>query len=183
LIHDWDKTREKLFGKRGRVSFREFKSDEMIKSYSQMSLDDILEWFVAHPDTFIVTDTKDVEPAEFLEYLQNNYPDLLPRTFVQIYFFSQYAEVHKYSTKAIIFGSYHLKNSDEELLEFLRVNPCHAVSMSAEKAEKGFALKVKKTLELPTIVFPVNSLEDEQKFRNLGIDYFFTDYLYPNQEK
>ena len=51
--------------------------------------------------------------------------------------------------------------------------------MDMAKAEKGFALKVKKALDLPTIVFSINNQAEEQKYRDLAIDYFFTDHLAP----
>jgi len=179
LMHDWQETRVKLFGKTGQLTYKEFKDDSMLSGYHQMDLSEILEWFVEHPDTYIVSDTKEIDPIEFLEYVITNYPELKDRVIMQIYHFSEYQEIYNLGIKNIIFGTYRIDSSDQEIIDFLAGHPCYAVSMVIAKAEKGFALKVKKALNLATMVFPVNSEIDEDKYKNLGIDFFFTDYLTP----
>ncbi|MBT5827803.1 MAG: hypothetical protein HOH73_02885 [Alphaproteobacteria bacterium] len=177
LLHDWQKTRDKIFNKKGRASLAEFKADNMINNYQQLTLAEILIWFKKHPDCYIVSDTKDVTPAEFLAFVKKTEPQLIERIIVQIYYFSQYQKAIIYHPKAIIFGAYHNEYSETEIIEFLKYNPCAAISMTQDKAENNFAFLVKKELNLPTITFTINDIETEKKFQNLAIDFFFTDFL------
>ncbi len=50
LIHDWEQTRKKLFGKISRANLAEFMADQMVNNYQQLTLADILIWFKQHPD-------------------------------------------------------------------------------------------------------------------------------------
>lgn len=177
LIHDWEQTRKKLFGKIGRVNLAEFTADQMVNNYQQLTLADILIWFKQHPDCYLVSDSKDILPEELLAYIKKNSPELISRTIVQIYYFNQYKQVKKYAPKAIIFAAYHDEYKFAEIIDFIKLNPCDAVSMTQEKAKANFAFLIKKELDLPTITFTINDKNMEEELKKLALDCFFTDFL------
>lgn len=176
LLHDWYKTRYQLFGKRGVVSERSFFKDKMVNNLTQMNLDMLLKWLQEHKNIFIISDTKNIAVIKILAYINKVYPDIKQRIIPQIYFFHEYKQVIDLGYDNIIFALYKLKNTEEEIIDFISKHKLVAVSLDKKRAQQGLAFKI-KNLGVSPIVHTINDLNTEKLFRKLGVDTFFTDFL------
>ena len=180
LVHDFLETRCKLFGKKGSCSFAEFMSDKMRGGYQQLSLDMLVDWFTEHDDCFLVTDSKDVDVVELCCYILNRAPILKERLIVQIFSFAEYQKIKNLGISKIIFATYKTSANNSEIINFLKKNPCYAVSMSLARAEEGFALEIKDKIDVWILAFTLNKFDLVTHYKKLGVDGFFTDKILPS---
>ncbi len=173
LIHDFKRTRKELFNKEGQMSFVEFKSDKMINNLTQMSLLDILDWLTNHRDVCLVTDSKEIDLAELLEFIKENYPDLVQNIIPQIFYKEQYKKARDLGYKNIIFAFYYIE-FNQEMLEFVQNKEFLALSFSKNDINLPNLKKTKHKILLHT----VNDLQEKEKLEKKGADYFFSDDLY-----
>ncbi len=178
LLHDWQQTSEKLFGSTGQKSLSEFKKLSMVGDYSQQSLAEFCLWLRNHPDCYLVTDCKDLTNEAFAQYIIKNFPDLVAQIIIQIYEFAEYEKLRNLGFKQLIFATYRINNNSAEIITYLKDKEFLAVAMSKTRAQQGLAKQVKAKLDLTTIVFTINTLEELQEYQKLAIDSCFTDFLY-----
>ncbi len=180
LLHDFEETRYKLFGKKGKCNFSEFMSDKMIGGYQQLSLDDIIAWFEDHNDCYIVTDSKDADIIELCQYILKKSPKLKDNLIIQIYSFAEYQHIKSLGISKIIFATYKTEATNNEIIDFLKNNACYAVSMSLEKAKNGFANAIKENMDLWVLAFTLNQENLISDYKKIGVDGFFTDKIIPS---
>ena len=176
LLHDWYNTRDKLFGKKGMISENTFLNSSMVNNLTQMNLDMVLKWLSGRKNIYLVSDTKNVEILEILEYINKFYPDLKQRIIPQIYFFEEYKKVLDMGYDHIILALYKLNNTKKEIINFISKNKLMAVSLSKKMVQDGLAFEIKK-LGVDPIVYTVNDKQEEKNLQKLGVDTFFTDFL------
>lgn len=177
LIHDWQETQKKLFGKTGITSEKELLSSKMIKGFTPLNLDMSLKWLAEHHDVFFISDTKNVSSIKIFQYVAKYYPELINRFIPQIYSFAEYDKALELGYQNIVLTLYRLQDSDNEIINFISTHKLLAVSMGKEKADQRFAFKIKK-LGVKTIAFTINEMQEQKTYEKLGIDVFFTDFLY-----
>jgi hypothetical protein len=84
VVHDWPQT-SSLFGVPPHVfTYAEFASRTRRDGLHQLTFDDLRAWLLAHPDAFVVTDTK-AGNLRLLAWLQANAAGVAPQLILQIY--------------------------------------------------------------------------------------------------
>ncbi len=178
LIHEWKEKVEELFSEEPKMySTDEFKSFNMIKGLTQMSLEDLAEWLHEHKDVYIVTDIKS-DNIEALKLIKKGYPDLIERFIPQIYKLDEFIPVQGLGYNNIILTLYASSYPDEELIDFIKRHEIFAITMPAERAKTELPAKLKSE-NIFVYAHTINDPELRKELEEKGVDGFYTDELLP----
>lgn len=174
ILHSWDGYIEKFFNeKRGVYAYEEFMNFKMINNWQQLDINRLEEWLKSHPDAFVVTDVKN-KNLELLEYISKNHKDIQGQIIPQIYHMEEYVKVEYMGYKNIIYTLYLSKNTDEEIIDFVKRNKLFAVTMSIYKAQTELLKKLDAT-DTFIYVHTINSPVTQRDLKEKGVDGFYTD--------
>lgn len=142
------------------------------------TLDDLVDWFRAHPDSRLVSDAKS-HSVELNLLLAERLPDQL---IAQAYDFDHLCAYRNAGVPHTILTLYSMPPSIFTLLSGLQ-GPCfadatpQAVTMYTDRAHRGQALLVKLLTGLPVYTHTINSCAAARWFYLLGADQVYTDFL------
>jgi glycerophosphoryl diester phosphodiesterase len=173
LIHDFHKTRKYLFDKVGEVDFKSFMSDKMKEGLTQQSLDQALNWLTKNPEISFVSDTKNCDLIEVLEYIKSNFPNLVARFIPQIFYIEQIKQAKYLGFENQIFAFYHIEITTPNIA-VINQNDFLAVSFSKQKITSQLSRKIQHKI----LVHTVNSSEEQKQLEENNVNYFFTDVLF-----
>lgn len=129
----------------------EVMNSPVLELYSPLDIEKIVNLMELYPDTYIVTDTKELEPEQvtkqfelIVEAARKKDPALLERIVPQIYS-REMLEVVKqvYAFPEIIFTLYQTEDSDEVIIEFVKQTGVD-ITMPTTRATKSFVRNLKK---------------------------------------
>lgn len=158
--HEWTTGMSKKLGqqevlppdKQGEVlTHDEVMNSPVLELYSPLDIEKIVNLMEIYPDTYIVTDTKELEPQQvtkqfqlIVEAAQKKDPALLERIVPQIYS-REMLEVVKqvYDFPEIIYTLYQTEDSDEVVIEFVKQTGVD-ITMPTTRATKSFVRNLKK---------------------------------------
>jgi hypothetical protein len=104
-VHDWQQA-SSLFGTSQQVfAYNEFRNRRRLDGLHQMTFDDLHAWLLAHPDAFVVTDTK-ASNLLLLDYLRANARDIAPQLILQIYRLSELQAARQFHPRAVWLAIY-----------------------------------------------------------------------------
>lgn len=180
LVNNWGDGFEKLFpgSDRGRRSHEEFLKLKMADGLTQMDLDRLAEWLRAHPDATVVTDVKD-ENVAVLKQLAETHAPLLPRFVPQLFHFEEYDPIKPLGFPKLILSVYAMDAGDDEVVEWVKTHPVHAVTMPSERAKASDLAKRLGEHNVPVYAHTVNQKADLDTLRAAGVDGVYTDSLAP----
>ena len=176
LIHDWYKTRKKLFSKIGIVSEKTFLKDKMVNKLTPINLDTALSWLKNHPNIYFISDTKNIDIISVLKYVNQFHAQIKERFIPQIYFFDEYKKAKQLGYNDIILILYKLKNTNDEIIEFVKNHELLAISLSKKEAQTKLRNKLQE-MDKKLLIYTANDPSEIKHFRELGIETFFTDNL------
>lgn len=165
-----------------------FKSLRLCDRYRPLDFPDIVKLLGAYHDVYLVTDTKsrslpvvERQFAQIAEALRiEGRRDVGRRIVPQVYTPEMYALLEKkFSFSSYIYTLYGSDLSDGEVLRFLRDAPkIKAVAMPESRVSLPFVSALK---QLGRVVYThtVNDRSTFEKYRRLGVDGVYTDFLYP----
>jgi hypothetical protein len=105
VVHDWAST-SSSFGAAPHVfSDAEFVSATRRDGLHQMTFEDLQQWLRAHPDAFVVTDTKESN-LWLLAWLRANASEILPQLILQVYRASEIQPAGQLGPRAVWFTVY-----------------------------------------------------------------------------
>lgn len=177
LVNNWGDGFEKLFPgtERGRRTHADFLKLKMAGGLTQMDLERLVEWLTAHPDAIVITDVKDENAAVLMRLAEKSAP-LLPRIVPQIFHFEEYDPIKAIGFPKLILSLYAMDATDDEVVEFVKTHPVHAVTMPAERAKDGV---LAKRLGVPVYAHTVNEKAELDALLAAGVDGVYTDKLSP----
>lgn len=158
--HEWTTGMSKKLGqqevlppdKQGEVlTHDEVMNSPVLELYSPLDIEKIVNLMENYPDTYIVTDTKELEPEQvtkqfqlIVEAARKKDPALLERIVPQIYS-REMLEVVKqvYAFPEIIYTLYQTEDSDEVVIEFVKQTGVD-ITMPTTRATKSFVRNLKK---------------------------------------
>ncbi|QUL54468.1 glycerophosphodiester phosphodiesterase [Paenibacillus tritici] len=193
--HEWTANMSKLLGqqdvlpsdKQGDVlTHDEVMSSPVLELYSPLDIEKIMDLMVNYPDTYVVTDTKELEAEQvtkqfqlIVEVAQKKDPALLKRIVPQIYSRNMLEVVNKvYAFPEMIFTLYQTQDSDEVVIEFVKQTGVD-ITMPTTRATKSFVRNL-KTAGARVYVHTVNEEKEIRKLSRLGVNGFYTDFVSEN---
>ncbi|WMT40580.1 phosphatidylinositol-specific phospholipase C/glycerophosphodiester phosphodiesterase family protein [Paenibacillus sp. D2_2] len=191
--HEWGESFTKLMGQEDGLkperygaifTTKEFKDAKIMGRYEPLTWDDVLDLMVDYPDMYLVTDTKQIKPEEIdqifskiVDGAKKRDPEILTRIVPQIYNHPMWDQIEAiYPFESVIFTLYQTHESDDEVLQFAEEKGLAAITMSEARANKNLVSKLNK-LGIPSYVHTINDVETMQKFKNMGVYGFYTDFL------
>ncbi|WP_339220596.1 phosphatidylinositol-specific phospholipase C/glycerophosphodiester phosphodiesterase family protein [Paenibacillus sp. FSL H8-0332] len=193
--HEWTTGMSKKLGqqevlppdKQGEVlTHDEVMNSPVLELYSPLDIEKIVNLMEIYPDTYIVTDTKELEPQQvtkqfqlIVEAAQKKDPALLERIVPQIYS-REMLEVVKqvYDFPEIIYTLYQTEDSDEVVIEFVKQTGVD-ITMPTTRATKSFVRNLKKA-GARVYVHTVNDEQEIVELSRLGVNGFYTDFVPEN---
>ncbi|MBQ4899941.1 glycerophosphodiester phosphodiesterase [Paenibacillus sp. Marseille-P2973] len=191
--HEWGESFTKMMGQEKVMdpgthaavwTFEEFKNAKIMGKYEPLSWDDILDLMEQHPDMYLVTDTKQIEPEEIdriftkiVESAKQKDPALLERIVPQIYYQSMWDAIEDiYPFESVIFTLYQTHDSDDEVVRFAKEKGLAAITMSETRANENLVSALNK-IGVPSYVHTINDPKTILKFKRMGVYGFYTDFL------
>ncbi|MFH2203956.1 MAG: sulfatase-like hydrolase/transferase [Elusimicrobiota bacterium] len=181
LLHDWQKTYSRLFGRRDRVGADEFVKLKMRGGLTPLTPDALLRWLTAHPQAQIVTDVKN-DNHRALNTLWRQNPELIGRFIAQIYRLSEYRKVRYLGYDRIILTLYRSGASDEQVLTFAENNELYAVAMPVQRALESDLAQRLSAMGIFVYAHTVNDEKLAERLAQRGVRGFFTDTLAPRSK-
>ncbi|ETT50063.1 hypothetical protein C162_12531 [Paenibacillus sp. FSL R7-269] len=193
--HEWTTGMSKKLGqqevlppdKQGEVlTHDEVMNSPVLELYSPLDIEKIVNLMELYPDTYIVTDTKELEPEQvtkqfqlIVEAARKKDPALLERIVPQIYS-REMLEVVKqvYAFPEIIYTLYQTEDSDEVVIEFVKQTGVD-ITMPTTRATKSFVHNLKKA-GARVYVHTVNDEQEIVELSRLGVNGFYTDFVPEN---
>ncbi|ETT80009.1 hypothetical protein C173_00050 [Paenibacillus sp. FSL R7-277] len=193
--HEWTTGMSKKLGqqevlppdKQGEVlTHDEVMNSPVLELYSPLDIEKIVNLMEIYPDTYIVTDTKELEPQQvtkqfqlIVEAARKKDPALLERIVPQIYS-REMLEVVKqvYAFPEIIYTLYQTEDSDEVVIEFVKQTGVD-ITMPTTRATKSFVRNLKKA-GARVYVHTVNDEQEIVELSRLGVHGFYTDFVPEN---
>ncbi|MEK4849612.1 phosphatidylinositol-specific phospholipase C/glycerophosphodiester phosphodiesterase family protein [Paenibacillus sp. FSL H7-0756] len=193
--HEWTTGMSKKLGqeevlppdKQGEVlTHDEVMNSPVLELYSPLDIEKIVNLMELYPDTYIVTDTKELEPEQvtkqfelIVEAARKKDPALLERIVPQIYS-REMLEVVKqvYAFPEIIFTLYQTEDSDEVIIEFVKQTGVD-ITMPTTRATKSFVRNLKKA-GARVYVHTVNDEQEIVELSRIGVYGFYTDFVPEN---
>jgi glycerophosphoryl diester phosphodiesterase len=137
-LHDWENTLQTLFATSPAVlTLAQFKSLNMKHGLTQMTITDVLAWFAAHPDAYLVTDVKSDDNIQALRAISRDANGRIHRIIPQIYHPEEYRDARCIGFDQIILTLYRSSLKDDEVVSFVKDDSVLAVAMPKERAHSG----------------------------------------------
>ncbi len=178
-IHDWEDSLQRVFNLEGRdkVTLSEFENLIRTKSPVQKcTLETLAEWMKANDSKRVIPDIKE-RNLEAWEKISSEYPELRDRFVPQIYIPENYRKLRDLGFENIVWTLYRFDQSDEEVLRWLKFMDLFGLAMPIERAERELAIRAREETGVLSWVYTVNTPEELDKMRALGIVEIFTDWL------
>lgn len=191
--HDWEfwnreTNKDELAGEDYIPTLDVFMSRKVMGKYTPLSGEDIVQFLKAHPDMYIITDTKYSEPEEIKEEFQalvevakiNNCEEVLDRFVVQIYHMYMYDIVDGiYRFPNYIFTLYTEGYRGEEdkmqqYAEFCMLHDIDVITMNAMFYQDGL-LDICERYGVHMFVHTVNEEEEIKAYHEKGIGVYTDD--------
>lgn len=164
----------------------EVMNSPVLELYSPLDIEKIVNLMEIYPDTYIVTDTKELEPQQvtkqfqlIVEAARKKDPALLERIVPQIYNRDMLEVVKQvYDFPEIIYTLYQTEDSDEVVIEFVKQTGVD-ITMPTTRATKSFVHNLKKA-GARVYVHTVNDEQEIVELSRLGVNGFYTDFVPEN---
>lgn len=190
--HDWNPGTYAYLGQTAAdpnkvLSESEFKALKIHGAYTPLTIDDIVRLMKAHPDIWIITDTKSRKPEEvqaaMKDIVKAVFPDtqLADRFIIQIYDQPMLASVRSvYGFKNIVYTLYQLKRGpiDPEL-DFAEANGIEVIAMPESSWSPGFTRLI-AARGLRSAVYSTNDPVVARCYRESGVSLIYSDFLPPS---
>jgi len=184
-IHSW----QDVGGEKSSEEWKDIKIEGM---YQALFIEDVYEFMLEYPDTFLITDTKsflngNINMAnlfeQFVDTAKKMDESLLKRIVPQIYDQNCYnILMGVYAFDSVIYTLYESPDTPEEVAEFIadRDN-IKAVAMMWSQLTEDFYNDL-TGLSKYVYFFTINIHKHAEIFRMWGVHGFYTDYINPERE-
>lgn len=177
LIHDWDTTRERLFGAPGgAMDLATFRAASMRGGLTQLDVGALSRWVARHPGVWIVSDVK-TNNLRALRIIATDHPRLAGRLIPQAYRFSELDDARNLGFGPVILTLYRKNYTLKALTELLERRTVYAVTLPTRLSRY---LPRLAELDVPVYVHTVNDPSVALRLRSMGARGVYSDLLGPN---
>ena len=184
--HDED-TWRRLTGSDLPYTSEHFNQLPLLNGYSSLSCSDVVELMAAHPDVYVVTDTKATTQNEVMlafsqlvHCAQKSHPEVLKRIIPQIYSEEMLPWISSiYPFRSVIFTLYQLRWTPDSILNFCMNSGIRFITMPADQLTED-VLRLFDTLDIQVAVHTINDKTEANTFFDMGVDMIYTDFLINN---
>lgn len=182
-LHDWENSFKNSFGLEpsGKKTLVEFR--DLVKKYSDVQkcdLESLTDWLLKNPGARIVTDVKESN-IQALYKIAESYPRLKGRFIPQVYKPIEYYEARNLGYKDIIWTLYRYGGSSEDVLKNLKNMDLFALTMPKGRADQFLGRLAFEKTGVLSYAHTINSQEDLEDLRRVGINEIYTDFLDQSQ--
>ncbi|ALP37339.1 glycerophosphodiester phosphodiesterase [Paenibacillus sp. IHB B 3084] len=165
-------------------SYKQFKNTPIYGSYTPVDWNDVLGLLEKYPDAYVVTDTKEQDPAQIKQLFaqltrqtQEKNPELLSRIVPQIYDEEMLRTLRSiYPYTSIIYTLYATEDTDDQIIRFVQQNDITAVTLP-ENRVSGTLVESLRQAGAVCYVNTINDLKDAADYEQMGVRGFYTDVL------
>ncbi|MBE0339356.1 phosphatidylinositol-specific phospholipase C/glycerophosphodiester phosphodiesterase family protein [Paenibacillus sp. 23TSA30-6] len=165
-------------------SYEQFKNTPIYGSYTPVDWNDVLDLLEKYPDAYVVTDTKEQDPAQIKQLFaqltrqtQEKNPELLSRIVPQIYDEEMLRTLRSiYPYTSIIYTLYATEDTDDQIIRFVQQNDITAVTLP-ENRVSGALVESLRQAGAVCYVNTINDLKDAADYEQMGVRGFYTDVL------
>lgn len=188
--HDWEGYLYEFLGQQIDNPYRqmdraEFKSNLIHGEMTPLTIEDVVALMKAHPDVWIVTDTKSKASDDVVKAMRQidaaigSDEVLADRFIIQIYNERMLETVTQVRTfENIIYTLYQLEGTFEQAIEFSKRSDVRVVAMSDTMFSPVKAALVTDAGLVPA-VYTVNDEQVAAQMRSAGVGPIYTDFLAP----
>lgn len=189
--HKWSNQFEDGFSNSNIPDYETFMSTKIQGKYTPLDIEAIIKFAEENPDVYFITDIKKgVGNVEMLlEAITNaadqlGYTDLKRQFIIQFYNFEDYEIISKkFSFQNYIFTLYYIpdelkQNGITNILDFCVKNNIKVVTIPHKYVTKDICEQFKKN-GITSYTHTINSESKWKKFKEMGVDGIYTDYIYP----
>ncbi|WP_231503741.1 phosphatidylinositol-specific phospholipase C/glycerophosphodiester phosphodiesterase family protein [Paenibacillus sp. 1-18] len=165
-------------------SYEQFKDSLIHGSYTPVDWKDVLDLLELYPDTYVVTDTKEQNPAQIKQLFvqltrqaQEKNPNLLSRIVPQIYNEEMLRTLRSiYPYTSIIYTLYATKDTDDQIIRFVQKHDITAVTLPEDRVS-GPLVEGLRQAGAVCYVNTINELKAAAEYEQMGVRGFYTDVL------
>ncbi|WP_025684196.1 phosphatidylinositol-specific phospholipase C/glycerophosphodiester phosphodiesterase family protein [Paenibacillus maysiensis] len=165
-------------------SYQQFKNTPIYGSYTPVDWNDVLDLLEKYPDAYVVTDTKEQDPAQIKQLFaqltrqaQEKNPELLSRIVPQIYDEEMLRTLRSiYPYTSIIYTLYATEDTDDQIIRFVQQNDITAVTLP-ENRVSGVLVESLRQAGAVCYVNTINDLKAAADYEQMGVRGFYTDVL------
>ncbi|WP_149095638.1 phosphatidylinositol-specific phospholipase C/glycerophosphodiester phosphodiesterase family protein [Paenibacillus terrae] len=165
-------------------SYKQFKNTPIYGSYTPVDWNDVLGLLEKYPDAYVVTDTKEQDPAQIKQLFaqltrqtQEKNPELLSRIVPQIYDEEMLRTLRSiYPYTSIIYTLYATEDTDDQIIRFVQQNDITAVTLP-ENRVSGALVESLWQAGAVCYVNTINDLKAAADYEQMGVGGFYTDVL------
>lgn len=181
-VHDWERVG-------GKKTSEEWKTVKIYDTYTSMLIENVYEFMLEYPDTFLVTDTKsffygDKDITHQFEQLVSVAKDidesLLKRVIPQVYDQNCYdIMMDVYPFESVIYTLYESPDTNKEVVDFVAKHKnIKVITMEWYRYTEEFYNDL-TALSKYIYFFTINVPKEIETFRSWGVHGFYTDYINP----
>lgn len=192
--HDWEAGLQPGFDAENRPSTEEFLNTPIGEGYTPILFADLCEYMLEHPDIWVITDSKGIEPSEIRAEFEQlcreaesvKGQECLDRLIVQIYTDEMYEIVKEiYPFSHYIYTLYMTwdvcaDDAEEQLVHFCRFvlkNNLDGITLNCKYNDQDNFMSILRKYQMPYFFHTVNDMEEAQKLLENGAKGIYTDNL------
>lgn len=164
----------------------QFLNSRILGKMTPLEIRDVIGLLGSYPDAVLITDTKvttgTAVAAAFSQIVAEAKavnPAILDRIVPQIYRQTMLPTLKAiYPFKSMIYALYLSKDTDDQVLQFIKSSGIQGVSMPASRATPLF-LSSLKNLGVYTYIHTINTTDDYNRYRQVGAWGVYSDFLSP----
>jgi glycerophosphoryl diester phosphodiesterase len=168
----------------------EFMKYKIFDEFRPLNLQKIIQLLKNKPDMYLITDTKEIDPAVIKDQFQLLVDQvkavdasILHRIIPEIYNHEMYDIVNAiYPFPNQIYSIYLTEEPQDEILQFVADKQIPVVAMQTDQASKEFVEALTANHVIPYI-YTVNDTHEVEEYRSWGVQGFYTDFLTPDELK
>ena len=165
------------------MTLQDFTNTPIKYKYHSMAVEDVITFMLSHEDLYVAVDSKQTPAKTYTSIVKTardmNAAETLDRIIVSLYRPEDISVVRNiYPFRSFVLRQYGWVHNWYRLAEFCLKNDIHAVNVSSEVIDadpEGVKLLISKGIHVYAAV--VNSLEQMQHYKDLGITGAVSDYL------
>lgn len=192
LRHDWEAYLYQYLGQtvpegaeEGKpLSLEQFRNLKILNRYTPLTIEDLFQFMIDHPDTFLITDSKYVQPEivrkQFRLLVEAAAPfgcNLLLRVIPQLYNEEMFDVVDQlFPFPRYIYTLYQTNASNEEVLAFVKEKRISFVAAPPERCSSSFGKELNK-IGSSLFIHTINDPSIVRERLRMYINGFYTDTL------
>lgn len=185
--HDEASWREKVsLDEIAPYSYDNFISTRIYDRYTPMDYRNVIDLLVHYPDIYIVTDTKYTDLttvllqfSQLVKYAEETDASVLDRIIPQIYHEDMLGWVMSvYPFKSAIYTLYYTGSNPQAAYDFCEQSGIRFITAPQDWIN-SYAINIWDALNITVAAHTVNSAQEAQQLKSLGVDLFYTDFLTP----